>query len=827
MQFFKISNLKKPFLKSIAVFMFCLNCRYAEGQNTGRISGTIVDKTTQKSLANVSVQLSNSSKGAVSDSGGVFRITGIELKSYNLALSAIGYNPQTIFNIVVSAGNENNYLIELEPLAGALTEVIVKANKKTARAATLETPLSVQRLTSEEIKTNPGGNFDISKAIQTLPGVGGGQSGGGFRNDIIIRGGAPNENVFYLDGIEIPVINHFQTQGSSGGPQGILNVSFIEDIKLSSSAFDARYDNALSAVFQFRQKNGNPNLLQGNFRLSASEAAITLDGPLSKNKKTSFLVSARRSYLQLLFSILDLPIRPNYWDFQTKITHQINKKVSLSFIGLGAIDEFKFATIKNATPEKLYVLNSNPTINQWNYTFGISLKKLVKNGFIGAYLSRNSFENDLEQYEDNSTQINSQRTLLYNSRETENKFRIDVNKNSGGLKIAYGAMIQSPEYNNSTFGIIRKEIRDSTGAVIQSAVTADFKSSLKNFFKFGAFVQMGKRIFDNRLGVSAGLRTDLNTFTRDGLNALQTLSPRISFSYTITDRFTLNASVGRYYKIAPYTILGFADNDGQLVNKNSRYLQSDHYVAGVEFLPSDNLRVTAEGFYKKYNNVALSARDGISLSNLGSDFSVLGNEAVTTNGKGRAYGFEFFVQKKLFRRFFGILSYTFYRSEYSGSNRLFLPSSWDNRHLFSVTWGYKFPRNWELGLKFRYQGGAPYTPFDETASRINYLSKGQGVLDYSQLNSIRLNSFNSSDVRIDKKWNLSKTSIDLFIDVTNWYGAKNAPSPSYTFKRNAGNTAFLTTNGLALKPDGSNAIPVLLKNDDVSVTPTIGLIVEF
>ena len=185
---------------------------------------------------------------------------------------------------------------------------MVVSENRSVRIASVETPLSVQNLSVEEIKSNPGGNFDISKVIQTLPGVGGGQQGGSFRNDIIIRGGAPNENVFYLDGIEVPVINHFQTQGSSGGPQGILNVSFIEDVKLSSSAFDARYDNALSSVFQFKQKNGNPNQFQGNFRLSATEAALTLEGPLSKNKKTTFLASARRSYLELLFQALDLPI---------------------------------------------------------------------------------------------------------------------------------------------------------------------------------------------------------------------------------------------------------------------------------------------------------------------------------------------------------------------------------------------------------------------------------------------------------------------------------------------------------------------------------------
>ena len=325
---------------------------------TGKISGTVIDKKTQQAIPFASARLVNTSLGSLTDTSGNFMITGIPVGTYNLEFSYIGYNSQTLFNINVTSGNEKNFSVELEPSVLELKGVTIQVNIKSAQTATLENPVSIQRLTSEEIKSNPGGNFDISKVIQTLPGVGGGQGGGGFRNDIIIRGGAPNENVFYLDGIEIPVINHFQTQGSSGGPQGILNVSFIEDVKLSTSAFDAKYDNAMSSVFQFKQKNGNPDKVQGNFRLSASETALTFDGPLSKDKKTTFLVSARRSYLQFLFQLLDLPIRPNYWDFQTKITRKLNDKTTLSFIGLGAIDEFKFAPIKKATPENIYVLNS-------------------------------------------------------------------------------------------------------------------------------------------------------------------------------------------------------------------------------------------------------------------------------------------------------------------------------------------------------------------------------------------------------------------------------------------------------------------------------------
>lgn len=799
----------------------------AAAQGNGRLFGRVVDRATQVPVPGISVTLQDTSIGATTNSAGAFRFTDLAIKSYNIVFTGVGYKPQTLFNIVISAGNETTLNIELEPAVASLSEVVVRSNRRTAAAATIESPLSVQRLTTEEIRSNPGGNFDISKVIQTLPGVGGGVGGGGFRNDIIIRGGAPNENVFYLDGIEIPVINHFQTQGSSGGPQGILNVSFIEDVKLSSSAFEARYDNALSSVFQFRQRTGNPNRVQGNVRLSATDLSATLEGPLSRNKKTTFLASARRSYLQFLFSVIDLPIRPNYWDFQTKVTHQLNDKTTLSFIGLGAIDEFSFAKLKEATPEKLYVLNSNPFINQWNYTAGITLKRLVKDGFVNIALSRNTFDNDIQQYQDNETKLADEKTLSYHSQEIENKLRIDVNKYRNGWKWAYGASAQLADFSNNTFSVIRRELRDEDNNIIQPQESLSFASPLKSFWRLGGFAQVSRYFFDSRLGISAGLRSDINTFTTGGNNPFKTLSPRIGFSYVLAEKWTANASVGRYYKIPPYTILGFADNNGVLVNKGSDYLRSDHYVAGIEFLPSNALRFTAEAFYKDYDNVPLSVRNGISLSNLGSDFNVLGNEAVTTNGQGRAYGFELFAQQKLTARFFGILSYTFYRSEYSGRSGAYIPSSWDNRHLLSATMGYKLPRNWEVGLKFRFQGGAPYTPFDEAASQLNYLSRGQGILDYTRLNTLRLRSFHSSDIRIDKKWNFRRTTIDLFLDVTNWYLAKSSEPDSYTFKRNADNTGFATTDGQPIKVNGSNAIPVRLVNSDASVTPSIGFIVEF
>lgn len=811
--------------RSTFLFICLIISSLAIAQTKGNLSGWVLDKNTQKPIQGVVVKLINTNYITLTDTAGKYQFKAIPTGQYHILLNMIGYSPYNLYNIVVTSGNETNNIIELTSTDIILKEVVVGTNKKTVRTATLETPLSVQKLTAEEIKSNPGGNFDISRVVQALPGVTGSASTGvGFRNDIIVRGGAPNENVFYLDGIEIPVINHFSTQGSAGGPQGILNVSFIDEVKLSSSAFDAKFDNALSSVFEFKQKRGNTDKLQGNMRLGATEFATTLDGPLSKNGKTTFLASVRRSYLQFLFKAIDLPIRPNFWDFQFKVTHVIDPKTTLTLLGVGAIDQFDFAAPKKATPEKLYALNANPSLDQWSYTVGASLKKLVNKGYWNLAISRNHLNNLNEKYEDNLNPIKGEKTFDYTSNEIENKIRWDITKNLFGLKWTAGVNVQNVLYDNSTNQIVRYDFINSTN--LSTPVIVNYNSDF-SYNKYGAFFQLGKKAFQNRLGISAGIRTDGNDFTTNGNQFQKQLSPRLGLSWVLSDKLTWNASVGKYFKIVPNTSLGFKDGLNNFLNKNSDYISSNHFVTGFEYIPTDATRFTAEVFYKKYNNVPISVTKGISLSNLGADFKILGNEAITTNGLGKSYGFEFFAQQKLTNRFFGVMSYSFFRSSYTNNTGKYIASAWENIHLVSLIGGYKFNKNWELGVKFRYQGGTPYTPFDLAASRINFATLGAGVLDYAKLNSLRNKPFHSSDIRLDKKYNYKKTTLDFFIDITNWYAAKSVAPPFYVFAMNADAT-FKTTDGQALKKDGSNAVVnESFDTNSIFVTPTIGFILEF
>lgn len=807
-------------MKTIHLFLYVFAPFLLFSQNIGTINGTVKDKNTQELLMGVKLALRGQDTiYALSDENGAFNLKA-PVGKYNLEATFIGYEPVSLYNLNVNSGNALVVQVEMNPGVQELDEVVVSL-AKSARATDMTTPLATQKLTAEEIRVNPGGNFDVSKVIQVLPGVAGGTTAN--RNDIIVRGGGPSENVYYLDGIEIPVLNHFQTQGASGGATGILNVSFINDVQLTSSAFDSRYDNALASTIVIQQRTGNPDKLSGNIRLSGSEFATTLEGPLGK--KTTFLASARRSYLQFLFQLLDLPIRPDYWDFQYKINHKINNKTELNFIGIGAIDKFRLVAPKSSDAENEYILRSNPLLNQWNYTVGASLKRLVNNGFFTVALSRNMFFNGADRYENNASATGNKLFSL-GSHETENKLRFDMNKYVNGWKFSYGVSGQYVKYDASLFNTISKEVTDPSGNVVSPAITFASETAIE-FFKMGAYVHTSKYLFNEKLLLSGGLRTDLNTFTTTGMNPLKTLSPRFSVSYAFNPKWNVSASAGSYYKLAPYTALGYRDSSNTLVNKDLDYIQAIHYTVGTQFVPRSDFRFTFEVFYKDYRQYPVSLTNGISMANIGTDFSAVGNDTYTSIGKGRVYGVEAYVQQKLIKNLFYVVSATLYKSEFSGADGAFRPSTWDYGFIVSTTLGYKFKKNWEIGAKYRIAGGQPYTPFDVAQSTATYLTSGVGVYDYSQLNSERLPFFHQLDLRVDKKFNFKKTSLTLFVDFQNVFLYKTPYLPRFTFQRNEDNTGFATTDGNPVAADGSNAIPYILNQRSATIVPSIGFIFEF
>ena len=780
-------------------FITILATNNLQAQNIGQVAGIVIDAITEEPLIGASVVLDGTDMGSTTDLDGFFKIDNIPTKSYNITASYIGYKPVTRFSVVIKSAGNPDLNFQLTESVTTLEEIVVRPDPFTKQR---ESPLSVQTLTTEEIIAYPGGNNDIAKVVQSFPGVS--SSVAGFRNDIIIRGGAPSEVVYYLDGIEIPNINHFATQGSGGGPVSLLNVSFFDGVELNTSAFSAQYDNALSGVLQFNQRNGNAREARRNIRISGSEAALTLEGPLfnkgENNSNTSYILSARRSYLQFLFKLIGLPFLPDYWDFQAKVDHKIDDYNDITFIGLGSIDDFSINVPDSLDAESRAQLDEVPVIRQWSNTLGMSWRKRFKSGkgFMRNSLSYNVFNNVFEQYADNENETG----LFFSndSKEQEIKLRSEITTYVNDWKVIKGGTLQRVDYQNTTNDINN----DLT-------FTSNF-----NFYKYGLFAQASKSFSDNQFSLSFGIRFDANSFTDSGNEIWKTLSPRAAVSLRLDedDQWRLNASVGRYFKLPAFTILGFQDRNGNFVNQDADYIRSDHFVTGLEFIPRSSTRINLEAFYKKYDNYPVSLAQGVSLANLGADFEVLGSENVQSIGLGRTYGLEFLFQQKLTSNFFAIFAYTLFNSEYTGTNEdAFLPAIWDSRHLISFTGGYQFGNNWELGLKYRFSGSAPFAPLDLDRTLPVY---PQLVLDYSNLGTERLESFSSMDVRIDKKWNFKKWSFDLYFDVQNVLGANLPQPPAFGLDRAADGTIIMP-----------RSLVEITEIDNSSVLPTLGFIIDF
>lgn len=799
------------------------------------ISGRVVDATTNDPLPFATVVLQGETLGTLTDLDGNYRLEGISPGLHNIVVSTLGYSTQAVLEIETTPARPaiiNVSLTEAYVVVGA-AEVVVSS-----RATTEEAPLSVRSIGSDEIKRNPGGGRDISRALRSLPGVAAIPS---FRNDIVIRGGAPNENRFYIDGIEIPNINHFATQGASGGPVGMINVDLVEGVDFYAGAFPAARGNALSGVLEFRFKEARKDHWVANAVLGTSDIGVASEGPTGEN--SSLILSVRRSYLQLVFALIGLPFLPTYNDYQFKWTWRPDDRNAITILGLGALDNFELNMDLADDPmaedylNRVAILDVLPVSNQWNYMQGLKWDRYKDDGKWTFVLSRNMLNNASYKHVDND--VSKPKTLDYLSREIENKFRAERQRRlEGGWKVSWGVASELARYMNATESIV---FVPQVGQV-----TRAFGSELA-LLKYGAFVQGSKTMAQNRLTVSGGLRLDAATLVglADDLeepseaalrNPLDQFSPRISASWSFAPGWTWNANTGIYHQLPAYTILGYAgmksDSSAMtLLNWGSdlAYTSNRQLVMGVrKELDKRNASVSLEGFYKGYFNAPASAENGIALANLGADFGVVGNEEVTFNALGRAYGMELLLQQRLYKGCYGLLAYTLVRSEYDNpGDQLMLsqwtPSSWDNRHIVSFTGGKKWTSGWELGVRVLYSGGLPYTPYatDESLLIENWQAFNAPLPDYARLNTERNAAFHQVDLRLDKKWLFDRWSLDVFMDVQNLTGAAPPQQDQLDVVRDPA-----TGRPVASSTNPGSYDPRYITISSGTVLPAFGLIVE-
>lgn len=796
-----IIKLHKLFL--IGFFAFLISEGLMAQQ--AMVKGRVVEAQNNEPMPFVNVIVSGTSIGAVTDVDGNFQLTGLIPGFIRIQASFVGYHGALSPEIEISNAKVASVEIRMEKRDTEIEEVTVNASpfRKTE-----ESPVSLKTIGIAEIEKSPGANRDISKVIQSFAGV---LSSPSFRNDIIIRGGGPSESRFYLDGVEVPNINHFATQGASGGAVGILNADLIREVNYYSGAFPSDRGNALSGVFEFAQVDGNADKLRFKGSLGASEVSATFDGPLSD--KTTFIVSARRSYLKLLFTALKLPFLPTFNDMQFKVKTRFDAKNELTFVGLGAIDRNELnLDIKNPDEQQTYILGQLPENNQWSYTLGAVYKHFRENSYQTLVVSRSQLNNTANKYLENNQSSASNKILDYTSQEVENKIRFENNMRMEGFKANIGANIDFAKYSNNT---LQKRFYDG------NILNVNYDTEL-NLIKYGIFGQISHEFLAERLTLSAGFRLDANNYSSGMNNPLKQFSPRVSASYQLTPEWSLNLNTGRYFQLPAYTTLGYQQNN-QFANKdNLKYISVDHFIGGVEFKPATAVQFSVEGFFKNYRDYPFSVNDQISLANKGADYGVIGDEEVTSTSEGRAYGAEFQARISSAKGYNLNLSYTLVRSEFQNGKSKYIVSAWDSKHILSLTGSAALKRGWQVGTRFRFVGGLPYTPWDlDRSSLISAWNlTGGPYFDNSKLNAERFGVFHQLDVRVDKAYYLKKMTLKIYLDIQNLYNFQSR-STDIVLRETDANGNFLTTD------NGTRYVLRSVKNPSGTVLPTIGVQVEF
>jgi len=740
-------------------------------QRMGRITGSVMNSMTREPLAGVNISLLGTSLGVASDSAGKFSVLNIPSGRYRVRFSLVGYTP-VVYNDVdvnpVTPAVLSCTLVE-SPVQLSQTDVVAEYSVRSP-----DLPLSTYSLSVGELRRQPGGFDDVVRTVFVMPGVARVQAG---RNDLIIRGGAPSENLYIVDGFVFPNINHFATQGVGSGPVSFVNVDFVDKTTFSSGGFGVRYGDKLSSVLDIDLRNGRDDRVGGRLTLSATQFGASIEGPLG-DKGSAFL-AVRRTYLDFLFRAAGLSFVPEYYDLLGKINYRLGPSDELSGIVAGALDALHlFTDTEQQRKDNSGILRSN----QKQLIGGIALRHIFSKGHLRASLGRWGIEYD-------NLQLYSDLEPVFMNLSTEREVAFDleiVTEPFPGTEIVVGGQASSVRVTTSAF---LHELVTPFNEIIPEMHLEKDTSSLKG----AAFAQLSRQLGD-RLRVTLGGRVDYFDLLERGTGK----ALRASASYTVTPNLTLNGSAGRYYQSPSYVWL--------VSNPYNRYLmliRLDCAALGLEHVFREDWKATLEGYLKQYNDYPANiARPYVVQANTGAafdygfadSFASFGFLPLISRGKGRARGIELSLQKKLSdTRYYGMLSLSISDVRFTAYDGIERPGAFDQRVIFNLLFGGRPSEDWEVGMRFRFSTGQPYTPFDQFGNQ-----------DITKIYSERFPPAHSLDVRVDRRWHFASWNLGTYVDIQNVYNRRNQTYVHY-----------------------NNSTKEIEMEEKIGIIPTIGVIAEF
>lgn len=740
-------------------------------ENNGVIEGKVMDAETQSPVQDAVIKILDTDYKTGSDANGLFRFEDLKHGTYLIEVSALGYKTKVKTDVVISSANPVQVTVEIAPTDFTTGSIEVGAEYFDKNS---DVNLSSVNLDYEEIRRSPGSNEDISRMLQTAPGV---SLLNDQRNDLIVRGGSPTENLVMIDGVEIPNINHYGSQGTTGGAITFINAKFIREADILTGGFNARYGDRLSSIVDIKFREGSFSKYINNANLSFAGFGGTFEGPLSS--KMSYLVSLNRSYLDLLKGSLRLSAVPNYWDFNSKFTYKPDGNNIISFIGFAALDKINFKVDENTTVDDFPYDSDNKTNA---YTGGLTYRRLYKEGYVQTVLSNTH----TTYYSDNVYAPTGKHEYYLDNYENEMNLKLDVNHRlSKNTFIYFSAGAKWGRYRNNFYAVA-----DTTPeGYITKELSAD---NTINNTRLYAGINLTNKFLDERLVLNYGVRFDYFDYVRLKVNA----APRIGASFYLTPTTVINAAYGIYYQ-SPQNIWLASDPS----NRNLNSIRCEHYIAGLEQKITKDIKAVFEIYHKIYKDYPVSVNDpSYILIDGGGEFGPNLVGPAVSYGRGYVKGIDISIQKKLTGNgFYSSINYSNSLSGFTAIEGGEKQASFDPKNQFTVILGYQVADDWLIGVKFKYAGGRPYTPFNYELSG----QLGRGVYDMSRFNEERYPDYHRLDLRIDKKFYFRKACITTYFELQNAYNRQNVYGYFWNKAKNEMGTvyhwAFMPVGGFNLE----------------------------
>ena len=725
----------------ILIFFTILSNIFSQNVPKGNLEGTVLDINTKTSLFGVNIYITNNGSGTTTDEQGIYSFKDLAVGTYTIQFSFIGYEKVTKTDIIIKPKRTTYLNLKMLSSIIELENVVVESGY----FAEIENkPLGTVNFSSEEVRRAPGSAGDVSRILFGLPSL---AKVNDQRNSLIVRGGSPIENTFYIDNIEIPNINHFPVEGSSDGPIGILNVDLIEDVNFYSGGFSSIYGDRLSSIMEISFREGAKDKFRPQLNLSMQGFGGVVEGPISD--KGSYMVSASKSYLELILNENETGgALPSYGDAQAKVVYNLNDKNKITLLEVFSLDQIdlKYENAIKADLTDVYGKTdgiTNVVGLNWQYVWN-------KSGYSNTSVAHTYFDYSRD-YSETKT-----RNHLFANNSKENSIKLrSVNyyklDKTNNFEFGFESI-----YNFSNFDVLYEPWDDNYGNQTPRLYVNKNMSTIKG----GIFVQHRLNISE-RLNLEYGGRLDYFEY-----NDHLSFSPRLSFGYDLGIGYNFSGSAGIFNQETPINFLVQNENF-----KNLATPTSNHFILGINKMIGESTRLSLEGYYKTYKKFPIdpSQPNVFIFDQSMIDGLFLNHETLDDGGEAFSRGIELMIQKKLASEFYGLVSASYYKTRYKDLIGDWYDRIYDNEFNFTFEGGYIPNNEWEFKLRWIYAGGSPYTPYDIEKS----ILANNGIWDIENINSKRLPDYHSLNVRVDKRFYFSGSNLIVFLSVWNAYGREN------------------------------------------------------